>query len=135
MHSEAYGNARTSAQRRVIAEAVLGMCGAFAIEDLVARVRETEPGIGTATVYRAVAAMAASGFVETVGARGTTTLYAHCPAGHHHHHLVCTGCGVTVECACPIDDSVLSAAEAAGFTLTGHDVTLYGHCASCAEER
>lgn len=131
---EAFGGGRVSAQRSAIADAVLRMPGAFTVDGLVHAVRQREPGIGVATVYRAVAAMEASGFLEAVGSRDAKALYAHCPHAHHHHHLICTCCGTTVECACPVDDAFRDTADASGFTLTTHEVTLYGLCRACRAE-
>lgn len=130
--AQPFGQARMSAQRRVIAEATRSLPGAFTVDDLLRAVRERATEVGVATVYRAVAAMEAAGFVEPVGARDGTKLYARCDHDAHHHHLVCTGCGTTVECDCPIDDRVRRSAKAAGFSLTRHDVTLYGLCRQCA---
>ena len=36
---------------------------------------------------------------------------------------------------CPLDRGVTDAAERGGFTVTRHEVTLYGLCAECAAER
>jgi len=127
-----FGGSRLSAARRVIAEAVRSLGGAFTAEELHAAVSATRAGIGVATVYRAVAAMSAAGALAPVGSRDGSTLYALCAGGDHHHHLVCTGCGTVVGIACPVDGSLLRSAENAGYTVTAHEVTLYGLCAACA---
>ena len=130
----AYGTGRVSGQRREIAEAAREMPGAFTVDDLLRAVRARGSSVGVATVYRAVAAMEASGFLEVVGTRDGVGLYACCAHPTHHHHLVCTGCGTTVACACPVEDSVRSAADAAGFEITAHEMTVYGRCAVCRRD-
>lgn len=130
----AYGTARVSAARRDIAGAVAGFPGAFSVEDLHREVSRTSPGIGVATVYRAVAAMSRSGHLAAVGTRDGTTLWAVCGGGAHHHHLVCTSCGAVTGVACPLESGLIAAADGAGYTLTGHEITLYGVCGACARD-
>jgi Fur family ferric uptake transcriptional regulator len=130
--ARAYGAGRVSAPRLAIARAAERASGAFTVEELSVSVRRYDPGVSTATVYRSVAAMAASGYLTRVGERDGATLWARCGQAHHHHHLVCTSCGATAHTACPVDASALAAATPEGFTVTSHDVRLYGLCASCA---
>lgn len=126
-----YGGARMSAQRARIAEAVLGMTGAFTAEDLHRHVSSTAPGIGLATVYRALAAMQESGAIAAVGDRQGSALLARCDRHDHHHHLVCTACGSVVGIDCPLGDAALASAKRAGHLVTRHEITLYGLCAGC----
>ena len=125
----AYAGARVSYQRAVIARAADGMTRAFSIEDLIAEVRHDLPGIGAATVYRAVSAMEAARFVEALGTREGSAIYARCRSGGHHHHLVCTGCGAVADAECPMALASYPAPD--GFQVTGHDLVLYGRCAKC----
>ncbi|MRR12895.1 transcriptional repressor, partial [bacterium] len=81
-----YGTARTSAQRRLIAEVVTSLPGAFTAEELHRAVVERCAGIGLATVYRALAAMQSAGTVSPVGERGGSALLARCDRNDHHHH-------------------------------------------------
>lgn len=130
-----FGGRRVSAARRTIADAAALIHGAFTVEQLHAAVALSAPGIGLATVYRAVAAMSAAGSLAPVGFRADSALWALCPGGTHHHHLVCTGCGTVAGIACPVDQLLEDAARATGYTVTGHEVTLYGLCRSCTGER
>lgn len=107
------------------------MPGAFTVDALAAVVSERRPSTGLATVYRAVAAMVSAGWLERVGEREGTALFARCGSHDHHHHLVCTGCGATVATDCPVDARLEEAAALEGFTVTGHEVRLYGLCGPC----
>jgi Fur family ferric uptake transcriptional regulator len=128
----AFGSGRLTVQRATIAEAAAGMGGAFTVDDLAVAVRGRDSSLGIATVYRAVSAMAESGWLERVGERAGSALYARCPAGGHHHHLICTGCGRLEPAECPLDSVTAAAETQSGFVVTGHDVTLYGLCPDCA---
>jgi Fur family transcriptional regulator, ferric uptake regulator len=127
----AFGAARASVQRAVLARAAGRASGTLTAEDLAARARREDSRIGLATVYRAIPAMLASGWLERVGSRDGHALYAHCAAAEHHHHLVCTGCGAVQATPCPVERHSLDAAAEAGFVITHHEVTVYGLCRSC----
>lgn len=122
-----YGAARVSPQRRTIADVTASLGGAFTVEALADAVREADAGIGTATVYRAVGALVASGWLERVGEREGSALFVRCAAGGHHHHLVCDGCGAVSATPC----TVPHAEDSGGFVVTRHEVTLYGLCPAC----
>jgi Fe2+ or Zn2+ uptake regulation protein len=126
----AFGGGRVSAQRIAIARAADDtLHRAFSVEELTTSVRRDHPGIGLATVYRAVTAMAAAGFVEPLGTRDGAVLYARCRSGSHHHHMLCTGCGAVTDVACPVRPD--APARPDGFQVTGHRLVLYGLCVAC----
>ncbi|MDH4140663.1 MAG: transcriptional repressor [Coriobacteriia bacterium] len=126
-----YGSGRTSPQRRAIASMAEELGRAFTIDDLERALRRKGKRAGVATVYRAVAAMEESGWLERVGVRGSKALYARCDSPAHHHHLVCTSCGIVLATDCPLEFATHSAKAEHGFTVTEHDVTLYGVCRDC----
>jgi len=129
---DAFGPGRLTPQRAAIAERAAAMSGAFTIEELGEALKAAGAAAGTATLYRAVAALEARGWLERVGERDGSALYARCAAGSgHHHHLVCDGCGRVEATPCPVASGALGAG-AAGFTVTRHEVTLYGLCETCA---
>jgi Fur family ferric uptake transcriptional regulator len=129
----AYGGRRLTAPRAAIARAASELVEAFTVEDLAALVRDTDASGGaTATVYRAVASMEAAGYVERVGTRAGSALYARCGTRSHHHHIVCDGCGRVAHAECPVAvDSPSPRSD--GFVVTRHEVTLYGWCPACAD--
>lgn len=131
----AFGGGRASSPRLAIARAAERSAGAFSVEDLARRASEALGGrVATATAYRAVAAMVATGYLEHLGVRDGTALYARCSGAGHHHHLVCTSCGAIAEAPCPLAGAVGAHAQRAGFRVTGHEVAIYGVCARCSDE-
>lgn len=130
--SSAYGDGRLTPQRTTIAQAAADLPGAFTVDALAAAARARDRSIGVATVYRAVSAMEATGWLERVGERAGSVLYARCTAGdHHHHHVVCTDCGRVEPAECPLAQGASLSAGTGGFVVTSHDVTLYGLCPAC----
>ncbi len=136
----AFGTGRVTAQRRRISAAAAAMPGAFTVEALTEAVRRStlhaqDASAATATVYRAVAAMEATGFLARIGSRDGSALYAHCTTPAHHHHVVCDDCGRIASTPCPLEVLDTTPAASQGFVITRHEVTLYGLCATCAEQR
>jgi len=127
-----YGTGRMTPQRRLVAEVADGWSGAFTIDELATAVRARDRAASMATVYRCVAALAENGWLERVGERGGSSLFARCSAGgHHHHHVVCDGCGRVETAECPLAPRA-DTGVADGFVITRHEVTLYGLCPDCA---
>jgi len=121
-------------QRRLIAETAATMPGAFSIDMLADAVRVRDSATGVATVYRSVSALLASGWLERVGERDGSALFARCREGAaHHHHVICESCGRVEATACPVAVTAETAGPEA-FVITRHEVTLYGLCPQCASE-
>ena len=127
---QAYGDGRVTAQRATIAEVARGTECAFSAADLATAVARADGRIGLATVYRALSALSASGWLTRAGEREGAALYVRCERSGHHHHLVCTECGRVEHTECPVEGIATSAGRT-GFRVTAHDVTLYGLCAEC----
>jgi Fur family transcriptional regulator, ferric uptake regulator len=128
-----FGSGRVTARRQAIAAAADGLGSAFTVDDLLEAAREHSPGVGVATVYRAVAAMESAGALERVGSRNGSALYVRCTREGHHHHLICTSCGRVTHTACPLPQAETdTASDHDGFIVTSHEITLYGLCRECA---
>ncbi len=74
--------------------------------------------------------MEASGWLTRVGESAGNVLYARCEGLGHHHHAVCTECGRVEHTPCPV--GVSPEAVPSGFTVTSHELTLYGLCPTCS---
>lgn len=99
---------------------------------LHAGLRESGSPIGLATVYRALADLAADGAVDHLQHEGES-LYRACGSSGHHHHLICRSCGRTVEISAdPVEAWARSVAAEHGFRDAEHVVDVFGLCAACA---
>jgi len=127
----AFGGARVSRQRRAIASAAASLGSAFTVERLHAAVTAAGEPAGLATVYRAVTALVDAGSLVWIGTHEGSALYAWCGRDDHHHHFVCTRCGAVRGIECPLGEAALGTVRGEGYTVTGHDVTLYGLCPGC----
>ena len=128
---------RNTRPRKIIAERLIELesRGAdFTVEDLWQELRQDEPRIGRATVYRAVEKLVTMGLLSRVEFADGTHHYRVCGGNEHHHHLTCTQCHRVVDI-----DLCLPAAQFASigkqedFVIEGHALTLFGRCKNCRQ--
>jgi Fur family ferric uptake transcriptional regulator len=138
MPSETAGRAfgekgrRDTRQRRVLREHLDSTASFTSAQQVYDDLRAAGDRVGLATVYRTLQAMAEAGDVDTLRTDDGETLFRKC-GPHHHHHLVCRKCGLTVEVDGPsVERWASKAAEDNGFTEVTHVVELFGHCPACS---
>jgi len=122
---------RLTEPRRAVADLVAARDGHFTAAELVADARRTDPGIGRATIFRALDLFTSLSLVERVDLPDGDHAYVACDAVHHHH-AICTGCGRSLD----VDDRGLSGIIAtvgrrSGFRVTAHRLEIFGLCAAC----
>ena len=87
--------------------------------------------IGLATVYRALADLAANGEADSLQSQDGELLYRACTTDHHHH-LICKTCGKTVEIeAHEVEAWAEKVAKQHGFREPNHTVEIFGLCQDC----
>ncbi|MDN4163520.1 Fur family transcriptional regulator [Nocardioides abyssi] len=123
---------RPTRQRVAVAEALASVDdfrSAQEIHDLLGR--RGEP-VGLATVYRTLQRLADAGEVDLLRTEDGEAVYRRCSTTHHHH-LVCRGCGATVEVEGPaVERWTRSIAGEHGFTDVSHTLEIFGTCRSCS---
>jgi Fur family ferric uptake transcriptional regulator len=94
------------------------------------------PGVGRATVYRALEQLEGLGLIQRVDLGGEAAGYERVdPSGHHHHHIVCEQCGRVVAFEDDqLERAIVALAERPDFKVSSHEVTLRGECASCGRD-
>ena len=122
---------RPTRQRRAVAS-ILGTFDDFRsaqqIHELLARQGEA---VGLATVYRTLQLLADTGEIDVLRSELGEAIYRRC-SGSHHHHLVCRGCGTTVEVEGPTVERWTSAIAAEhGFSAVSHTLEIFGTCPRC----
>lgn len=127
---------RNTWQRDRVREALTDSGGFVSAQTLHATLRGENTGIGLATVYRALAGLAAAGDADSLQSPEGEALYRACVSTGHHHHLICRSCGLTVEIAATdVEQWARTTAATHGFTEAEHIVDIFGLCAACAEAR
>jgi Fur family transcriptional regulator, ferric uptake regulator len=120
---------RDTQQRRAIRAALEVADRPLSPKEVLSASKRRVRSLGMATVYRNLNAMVAEGSLVEVELPGEPSRYE--VAGkRHHHHFVCEVCNRAFEVhACPGN---MKGYAPEGFSLTRHEVVLYGSCAECA---
>jgi Fur family ferric uptake transcriptional regulator len=127
---------RNTWQRDRVREALGDASGFVSAQSLHAMLRDENTGIGLATVYRALAGLAAQGEADSLQSPEGESLYRACKTLGHHHHLICRSCGLTVEIeASDVEQWAHRTAAQHGFSEAEHVVDIFGLCANCAKLR
>jgi Fur family ferric uptake transcriptional regulator len=123
---------RPTRQRAAVAAQLEQLADFSSAQDLHARLRRGGDAVGLATVYRTLTSMAEAGVVDVLRTDDGEAVYRMCSTGHHHH-LVCRGCGRTVEVEGPaVERWTERVAAEHGFSDVSHTLEIFGTCAECA---
>ncbi len=123
-------------QRRLIVR-ILAQCQDDhpSADELHRIVREEDPDVGLATVYRTLDLLERLDLVQTLDVGDGRTRYELATGLHQHHHLLCLQCGKIEE----VDQDLLGAVEdtvekLAGFRVVDHELKMFGVCCDCEPE-
>ena len=88
--------------------------------------------VGLATVYRVLTQFEQASILSRSQFEGGKSVYE-LNEGQHHDHLVCLDCGKVEEFYDPeIEQRQQAVAQAKGFTITDHALSLYARCTKTA---
>ena len=126
-----YAPMRNTRASRMVADVLRIHATPLSLQQLHGLVHDHLPGTAYSTVYRIVRRLEGERKVVRVDwrERGSRFEWADLP---HHHHLVCTICGRSVD----VDDADLGFSEErihakTGFLVDHHAIELEGICPSC----
>lgn len=107
-------------------------------EDVYNLVKQKAPDVGLATVYRTLELFSEFEVIHSVnfGDGRKRYEYGDNSAGHHHHHAICLKCGKILE----INEDLLEelerqVAEQYKFTITDHELKIFGYCDGCKKNK
>ena len=128
-------------------QAVLEVLGSaqepITAEEIYRRILAGQGGEGQAqrcrtclsTVYRTLSTLTQKGLLLR-SASQDGSLYYQLRDSRHRHYLICTQCGSTVPIrGCPLEALERAMGAETGFSITGHNLELYGICPDCAKGR
>ena len=97
-------------------------------QELLKAASSTSPGLGLATVYRALKRLVETGKVRKIEVAGVPPHYE-MEGDKHHHFFVCEDCRRMLELdGCPGGFKKLLPP---GFRMNSHEVIIYGLCRDC----
>lgn len=125
-------------QRRVVLEALYQRGGEhLTAEEVHGIVKNVNPEIGLATVYRTLQLLSELGLIDKLNLDDGIVRYeiGEMDTKHRHHHLICEACG-SID---GVEDDMLDALEDAfskkyGFKVTDHVAKFYGVCSKCQQK-
>jgi Fe2+ or Zn2+ uptake regulation protein len=128
---------RYTGGRRTLVGALLDATQPVTVEQVVA----AAPDLRKSSVYRNLSVLEEAGAVSRILSSDEFTRYelAEDLTDHHHHHLICSGCGDVKDFTLPADlelsvEKELAAASAKqGFVGDHHRLDLIGRCERCRE--
>lgn len=121
---------RNTKQREEVWSALEKTPSFVSAQELHYSLREAGSSIGLATVYRTLNSLAEEGAADALTREGEN-LFRACSPGHHHH-LICRGCGLTVEIeAHAVESWAHDVARDHGFEDPQHIVDIFGTCREC----
>ena len=97
-------------------------------EDVFRHLLKDNADIGLATVYRVLTQFEQAGILSRNHFESGKAVYE-LNEGQHHDHMVCLDCGRVEEFYDPqLESRQQAVAEAKGFVIADHALSLYAHC-------
>jgi Fur family ferric uptake transcriptional regulator len=120
---------RFTEPRWKVAESILLSGLHLESRDIVSAVKKRDPGVGEATVYRAIRLLCDAAILEESHHSASGRTVYEIADDEHHDHILCTDCGEVFE----FHDEALErlqeeTARSQGFSLVGHRHVLMGKC-------
>ena len=124
---------QVTAQRVAVLDAVSGRPHGTA-DDVAKAVRAKIGVISRQAVYDALGVLAETGLIRRIQPAGSPARYED-RVGDNHHHLICRGCGRTVDVDCAVGVApCLNAAADSGFEIDEAEVIYWGRCPECSDQ-
>jgi len=121
---------RLTAQRRVVAEVLVGENLHLTADEVLERAEAILPEVSRATVYSTLQQFAELGEVRELQLDGRSKRYDP-NVRPNHHHLVCDGCGSVFDVAYGAHAPVLGDADRHGMTIRAAEIVYRGSCETC----
>lgn len=122
-----------TAQRLAVLKAVSATPHATA-DQVLDVVRADLGSVSRQAVYDALSVLSDNGVIRRIQPARSPALYED-RVDDNHHHLVCRGCGRTVDVDCAVGyRPCLEAADSQGFEIDEAEVIYWGRCPTCARE-
>lgn len=129
---------KLTTQRQAVLDAIMKHEGQhLSCEEIYELVKEENPDIGLATVYRTLVLLDRMELVYKLDLDDGCSRYElnRHKEDHRHHHLICMKCGSVAE----VEEDLLESLEEEimkknRFKVKDHRVKFYGFCGKCSEE-
>ena len=122
---------RSTWQKTAVKEHLANKAGFVSAQALHAELLASGRKLGLTTVYRALTDLVEQNAADALTGNDGETRYRICGT-EHHHHLICTSCGKTVEFELSgFESATQTLAQDHGFSEVSHSIELFGTCSDC----
>ena len=119
-------------QRRAVIKTIASSHDHLTPAGIYEKVQKEHPDIGLVTVYRTLELLTELGFICKVHAEGNCRSYLMRRPLEHHHHLICSDCGVVVDFTnCDFVKLERRLTRKSGFRIDSHLLEFTGLCQNC----
>jgi Fur family transcriptional regulator, ferric uptake regulator len=126
---------KQTAQRDTILRTFLETRDHLSTDELHRLVQKKDSGIGFTTVYRTLKLLAECGLASEVAFHDGIARYEHQYNRRSHHHMVCTGCGSSVEFfSHEVGELEQEIGRKYHYATTRHTFQIYGVCEECRKK-
>ncbi len=126
---------KLTSQRKIVLNAMLEHEDEhLTVEEIYGYIKETNPEVGLATVYRNIQLLNEMKIVDKLSLADGFTRYelSNDEDSHTHHHLICEDCGKVIEVKEDLMDSIeQSFLSSYGFLVKDHQAKFFGLCDDC----
>ena len=122
---------RATWQKQAVRDMLNSQANFLSAQDLHQKLLAQGQKVGLTTVYRALTELVSASEADSLVIEGAEALYRACGT-EHHHHLICTKCGTTVEFELPgFEAATRQIGAEQGFSELSHNIELFGICSKC----
>lgn len=122
---------RCTSQRLAVLTVLAEAGHHLSVAEVHARVTIQQPGVGLATVYRALELLVDLGLATRIHLMDGCHRYAAASRGHRHQ-AVCNRCGRVIEIGpCALTSIADDVARRYHFVIESHWLQFFGHCETC----
>ena len=122
---------RLTHQRRIVLETLQRSKGHLEAQALYSQVKDRDPDISLATVYRTLSVLKEMGLVEQ-HPLGEEHSHFETAGESRHYHFTCLGCGKVIEFDAEMVEQIIQKLhERKGIRVTEAHLHLGGYCAQC----
>jgi Fur family ferric uptake transcriptional regulator len=124
---------RLTGPRRAVVDAIQVTERAFTADELFQQLTDADTGVGRATVFRTLDLLVQHGVLDRLHQPDGCHSYLLCGVvDRHHHHLICSDCGVVVEFEdCSVQPLLEELSRRTAFQINGHWLEVFGRCSVC----
>ncbi len=118
-------------QRRAVIGVIASSQDHLTPATIYEKIHQEHPSVGLVTVYRTLEILAGLELICELHAGGICRSYT-VSAPQHHHHLICSNCGIVVDFTGHyLDGLEQSLSKESGFRIDGHLLEFIGLCRAC----